>query len=293
MLTQLKKIVLKNKTENNKKKLIKMEINDMRNSAVFGLSFHGRQLVRINVVNGNKPRAIVDNDDQINGKTFCGVPIISVKEALREGIFKFYMAGRYSKIQEKQLIDLGVSKSSIFHVPRSQLALKGDQLKIRNDITKSFLESLSIVCKRKNFKVWLDTSGLLAAARNDPIGSLSDFDLLLLSGSGLTLFNELKTLRNDWLVSSNARSISSNENIQISLKSSSLFDEEIEPACIDIRGSALNSYLAKNPDLLKIHFSGSTKFFNNTFFLFPQNYENYLELLYGEDWRTPSDFYRI
>ena len=117
--------------------------------AVFGLSFHGRQLVRKYIARNEKIDAIVDNDHLKSNGHFCGIPILTLEDGLAKGIRNFLLVGRYAGQQEEQLLRSGVNPNSIHHVPRSEVAIDGADLIERDDLTSSFMKqfhkSLSIL----------------------------------------------------------------------------------------------------------------------------------------------------
>ena len=269
-----------------------MDYELLKKSAVFGLTFHGRQFVRRFIKEDLELVAILDNDPNKVGSKFCNLPIILPEASILSKIEQYFVVGRYALEHEQQLIRLGVSQNQIKYVSRSEIALKGEALIQRNQLTQSFLKTISDVCDSNNCVVWLDSSGLLAAARNEAMGGLSDVDLILSTGSMKSLANALKKVRSDWIVETNIDAKTLTDSSQLVVMSGNLTEQTLEPAIIDIRGSNLNPKLLADPRLLSVHFQEHSRELDGTSIKFPFHYETYLEVLYGPNWQVPDQFYR-
>ena len=200
------------------------------------------------------------------------------------------MIDRYVKEQEKQLLNLGISKNNIFHIPRKEISLKGKSLVNRSELTISYLKTVSKVCTSINLEIWLDASGLLTTVRKEDFGTLSDFDLLIIGKQKVsTLVNELVKARTDWIITRYNDSDNLDE-LEITLMNSKL-EEKVEPAVVDLRGLKLNPWFRKEPNLYENYFQNSPKYFENTEIKYPYKYEEYLGKLYGSSWSIQKDFY--
>jgi len=267
-----------------------MSLKDTKNFAIFGLSFGGRQFIRKCIENNLKVDGILDNDRKKDGTKFCGVPIILPEKATEIGIKNIFLIGRYVEEQKKQLFQLGYSKNNMFNVPRKDIALGGNSLLNRNKLTKIYLKTISEICVSLNIEMWLDASGLLLAARKQEFGVLSDFDLIIKGEQKASiLLKELVSARPDWIVKNHLKTQNLNES-EIIVMSSEL-EERLEPAVIDLRGPMSNPWFKKNPSLINRHFTNSSKYLEKTNIKYPNEYEEYLGILYGPDWKTPKDFY--
>lgn len=264
----------------------------IKKSAVFGLTFHGRQFVRRYVRKGLKLTVILDNDPGRDGEKFCNIPIVLPRPSILSEIEQYFVIGRYAIEHKQQLMDLGIPDNRIKHVPRSEIALKGETLIKRDGITMSYIKAISEACVSCGCSVYLDSSGLLAAARNDALGELSDVDLLIGSGSILALETALKQIKKDWIIQSNIDPLEPDDKSQIVIMSGKLMETSEEPAVIDIRAPKLNPKLLEEPKLIASHFNHFSKVFGSTSIKFPYRYEDYLEVLYGPNWKIPDQFYR-
>jgi len=267
-----------------------MNLDKINNFAVFGLSFGGRQFVRKCIEYNYKIDGIIDNDIKKNGNKFCGVPIFLPEKLSNTSIKNIFLIGRYIKEQEKQLLNLGFCKNNIFHIPRKEISLKGKSLVNRSKLTISFLNTISKVCNSINLEIWLDASGLLTVARNQDLGTLSDFDLLITGKQKIsTLTNELVKARSDWMITKYKNSDNLDE-FALTLMNSKL-EEKVEPAVVDMRGFKLNPWFKEDPNLYKNYFKNSQKYFENTKIKYPYKYKEYLAKLYGSNWNIQKDFY--
>ena len=116
----------------------------LKKSAVFGLTFHGRQFVRRFVEEDLELVAILDNDLGKVGRRFCNLPIMLPETSILYKIEQYFVVGRYALEHEQQLIKLGVSKDAIKHVSRSEIAVKGEALIQRDQLTQSFLKTITL-----------------------------------------------------------------------------------------------------------------------------------------------------
>ena len=200
------------------------------------------------------------------------------------------MIGRYVKEQEKQLLNLGISKNNIFHILRKKISLKGKSLVNRSELTISYLKTVSKVCTSINLESWLDASGLLTAVRKEDFDTFSDFESFnYWKAKVSTLINELVKARTDWIITRYKDSDNLDE-LSITLMNSKL-EEKVEPAVVDVRGLKLNPWFRKEPDLYENYFQNSSKYFENTEIKYPYKYEEYLGKLYGSSWSIQKDFY--
>ena len=140
---------------------------------------------------------------------------------------------------EQQLINLGVRKNAIKHVSRSEIALQACFKTARPNYRELFANDIE-ACDAIGCVLYLDSSGLLAAARNEALGGLSDVDLLLENGSIVELETVLKKINPNWLIQSSIDRTKPNEKSQITVMSGRHTSENSEPAIIDIRGPYLN-----------------------------------------------------
>jgi hypothetical protein len=212
--------------------------------------------------------------------------------AICEDIDQHYVVGRYASDNMQQLVDLGVLKDKIVDVPRSDIELTSEEVEKRDLVTMNYIREISKACDACGCGVYLDSSGLLAASRNEKLARLSDVDLLLASGSILELETALKRIKKDWIIHSNIDPLLPDDRSQIVIMSAELMDPFEEPAVIDIRTPNLNPKMLSDPMLLRSHFKHSSKSLEDTSIKFPHRYEDYLEVLYGTNWRKPDQFYR-
>ena len=268
-----------------------MKLNNLNNFAVFGLSFGGRQFVRKCIEYGYKIKLIIDNDKEKDGKKFCNIPILLPEKAIKKKIEIVYLIGRYIKEQKQQLLNYGFPKNKIFYVPRKDIEITGNFLNQRNKITLSYLKTISEVCTSIDIQVWLIESGLLSAARNQGLGSLSDFDLMLFGKQKTSfLLKKLINARSDWII----RNYYTSKNLDQlgTVIMSSELTEIVEPAVIDLKGLNTNPLLIKYPNLIENHFKNSFKNLEKTNIKYPNDYEKYLKILYGSNWQIPEDFFK-
>ena len=173
---------------------------------------------------------ILDNDPCKIGVSFCNLPIVLPERSTIKEIEQYFVIGRYALEHEQQLINLGVRKNAIKHVSRSEIALQGDALKQRDQITESYLRTISEACDAIGCVLYLDSSGLLAAARNEAQEDFSDVGYYWKMDPRNSKLSSRKSIQIGYSVSIDQTK--DNEKSQITVMSGSLTSENSEPAIV-------------------------------------------------------------
>ena len=282
-----------------------------KNIVIFGVGIYGRAVYRkikklpdrYNII------AFIDNDTSKNNTSFDDVSIHSPEDIKLLEYDEIFLAGRFVTEQEKQLVDeLGIDQSKIKLFKKSDLTPGPKEVKARSDSIDHFLEIFSDIAKSKQMPYWMDHSALLGIIRGEDLSRFSDVDIALISAQDAnSLWSELKkskiietfnisrTFVSEGEVSSKHMDVGTTRKV---LAESKVSVVEQEPAIIDINirtkiGEdlyyAINAKEAKTP---YSYFDGhDIATYNSIELRIPKNAEEYLELLYGENWRTPAEFF--
>jgi phosphorylcholine metabolism protein LicD len=193
-------------------------------------------------------------------------------------------------------------------IKKSDLIAEPDEMKMRSDAIDNFLLIFSKIAETNGIVYWMDHSALLGIIRGEDLARFSDVDIALISSNDAEelwrilseselsqSFDISRTFTKDNEVSSKHMKVGSLRKV---LAQSRVSIVNQEPAIIDINirtkiGDelfyAINAKEAKTPF---IYFDGyEIASYNNIKLRIPKKAEEYLELLYGPDWRTPAEFF--
>ena len=123
-----------------------------KNVIIFGVGIYGRAVYRkikklpdrYNII------AFIDNDTSKNNTNFDDVSIHSPKDIKSLEYDEIFLAGRFVKEQENQLVDeLGIDQGKIKLFKKSDLTPGPNEVKARSDSINHFLEIFSDIAKSK------------------------------------------------------------------------------------------------------------------------------------------------
>ena len=269
---------------------------------IFGLSYHGRAVYRLLDRKIYDIVGFIENDiDKIGGK-FDGKNIYHTKNINHIDFDKVIISGRNIDDMVRQLKDeFIIDKKKILVMERSDLTLNSIALEKKEKKLCEMLHYFNNLSSKENIKYWMSFSSLLALKREEEFAKFSDMDVCVMSeqiplisdllnkDSGLydITTNKYQSTTKYWKKGDvSSIIISERTNIVIS-----------EPAIIDIM--ALSKYHDKVfvPGPWGTMHSFPFSFFDgsNTISRFnidisvPVNTEEYLRLIYGENWKTPVE----
>ena len=270
---------------------------------IFGLGYYGRAIFRKLQRNPNKYTIVcfIDNDTDKHGGEFANIPILSPKKLKKIDFDKVLIAGRSIQSQIEQLENqLQIPKSKIRVLKKSEVAISGIDSLNRE---KSTLEMVEIVLKiftRNRIDYWLDYSSLLALCRKGKLSDYSDVDISLISYNAANiLWKELSSLNIPGIEISKGYDKDKSSHKIIKIKMSSVVNiEKEEPALIDIavKSRENDSYVNDIngiPTYTPVKYlSGFTiKGYHNLELRMPLHVGEYLEFVYGRDWKIPAEYW--
>lgn len=272
---------------------------------IFGVGAHGRSACRALMRLPNVELiGFIDNDQTKKNKIFLNLNVYAPSELPMLKFDKVVVVGRnIEKIRTQLLNDLNILDKKIWVMKRSEIAPSVKEKELRSNSTNKLLNRVLSIFKQHNIAYWMDASALLAIHRGIDLSSFSDVDISLInSNHANTLWEELITEEKKYVLEKvgygGSNESDKTDNIQKIVISSKTNLALGEPACIDIHVKVLhnNAYLIPyRGNFLytpEIHFSDYDIIqYNNMDLRIPIHSKKYLSLMYGDDWKTPAEYW--
>lgn len=277
-------------------------MNIAKKALIFGMSYHGRAAYRLLKNNNYIILGFLENDPDTVGNKFDNVNIYPIEALSNLEYDEIIVAGRNIDDMLRQLKEeFQINQDKVKVLGRSELQLNGIALEKKENILSEMLHFVIQQLNKNNISYWMSYSSLLALFRGEEFAKFSDIDICIMSDEIFSLSEnimETSIIYNSSFsyYKSNSRywrkgSISS---ITISEKIDNVVSE---PAAIDIVA------LSKFQDCVYVpgpfgkehcfpidYFEGSD--FISRFGLelaVPKNAEDFLCLLYGDNWVKPVE----
>jgi hypothetical protein len=280
--------------------------DDQKKILIFGVGSSGRAAFRkLNQVNENKIIGFIDNSFFANEKIFFNKIVSPPIQITSIDFDLIVISGRdINEIQDQLLNDLKIPMDKILLLSRSDLAIPGYVKNNKERAIINILKKLTNEMSANNIDYWMDYSALLALHRNEDLSDFSDVDIAINSlDSANTIFeimskqkenyNIYKTLIKQTLNYANVGDIK-----QICIQSNVDLEKE-EPAIIDIHVKFFHENKYKSPSGKFTFFTPSSCFdgyeviaYKDILLNIPLNSQEYLELIYGKNWKIPAENWR-
>jgi len=269
---------------------------------IFGLSYHGRAVYRLLDRKIYDIVGFIENDrDKIGGK-FGDANIYHINKITHIDFDKVIVAGRNIDDMIRQLKDeFNIDRGRILVMERSDLALNSSALEKKEKTLCEMLYYFINLSSKEDIEYWMSYSSLLALKRGEEFAKFSDIDICIMSEQIPLFFDVLNKESRLYDITTHKyhsdskywkkgdiSSITISERIDVVIS---------EPAAIDIIG--LSKYhdrvFVPGPfDKMYIfpysYFDGSSTISRfNIDISVPKNAEEYLRLLYGDNWKTPAE----
>jgi len=278
---------------------------------IYSLSWYSRAIYRKlkEDYKNFKVEAFVDIDKSKHGTSFDGIPILNVNSLKKLNYDLVYVGGRESHSIFQYLVKkISINKNKIFLFTKNDIRLDVSKLKKNNELIINILNEIKKISQTYSFKYWLDFSSLLALKRNQLFSEYSDTDISLTNDSDMKiLLSSLKDVQNRIDINISTKynttetdSLKEGELLKITLTNSTNIEKN-EPICIDISRKYLfqNKYCQPYQDgkLLtcdKKHFDEqSWTNIHNIEVPHPLFLEDYIQNIYGKDWRVPNNNWQV
>jgi hypothetical protein len=278
---------------------------------IYSLSWYSRAVYRklkkdyknIEVV------AFVDNDKTKQEKNFDGVPILKPSSLKKLSYDFVYIGGRESHSISQNLIqEQLIQKNKIFLFTKNDIKLEDSQLKENNKIIINILKEIKNISQTHSIKYWLDFSSLLALKRNQFFSEYSDTDISLVNDSHMKiLLSSLQHIQDKLEININTKYnkiesdfLKEGDLLKITLTNLTAIEDN-EPICIDICRKYFFQNKCFQPYPNGKFFSCDKKHFDDQDWSSIHNIqvpqplflEDYIQSIYGNDWRVPNNDWQV
>ena len=269
---------------------------------IFGMSYHGRAVYRLLDKSINNIIGFVENDINKIGNNFDNIEIFNINSINNIDFDEVIISGRNIDDMNSQLVnDFNIDPKKIRVMNRSDLTLKNKDLEKKENILSEMLHYFINLSLKADVDYWMGFSSLLALKREEKFANFSDIDICIMAEK-ISLFIDLLNKNSDlydififrYTNNSNYWKKGDVSSITISQKVDQVVSE---PAAIDIVAISRyedNVYVPGPFNKMHCfplsHFIGNnsiTRF--NINFSVPVNAEQYLKLLYGDNWKKPVE----
>ncbi len=266
---------------------------------VFGIGMSGRAIFR-HLRNRDDISLVgfIDNNPRLHGSTFAGAPIFSPTSIHSLDYDQIALAGVWIDSMLSQLRSLNVTESRIWQIPETELDYSTDD---RNRATDYLVENTFSMTKRLQIPCYMIGSSLATLFRNKSLGCVSDVDVFIVGQSaGRQLYQKLiqdagfASYQISQMIVSREDPISSRGDIERIIIQSKNTGENEEPATVDVSiASEFREYFLvrhiHNFIYIPKEMCEGTRWYPYRSFQvsIPSKAEDYLALLYGENWIIP------
>lgn len=274
--------------------------SDVCSVLIFGAGYHGRAAYRALRRDHAKWKVVgfIDNDRLKQNKHIMGSMVYSPASLSNIKFDKIILSGRDIDAFRKQLLDVcGVNEDILCVMSKTETKLTQGQLLRRSRDLSIILKQLLPMFENNNIEYWLDNSGLLSLMRGQDLAELADVDISVRREDIAKVIDMIMS-SSLWSITSTEFDRANGDYFHVVLTSNNDI-KEYEPAIVDIGCYMFDKYpgnIVRNDiDLSKIktrHFGGhDIVAYEDIVVRVPLFAEEYLETVYGGDWRTPAEIW--
>lgn len=266
---------------------------------IFGIGIAGRAIYR-QLQQKHEIVGFIENNSNLYGTLYNNIPIYAVEELKQLSYDKIAMSGVWIESMEKQLLDLNIPKDKIWLIEDSSLDFSTqDRIENTDNIVKEFAKLM----QENNISYCIEGSSLLCLLRVQNLSDVPDVDVLIKSQNDLekiwSLINENKLLKQNQLIKviyKEDRILTKKDEIDKIIIKSNSNPSQTEPTVLDINLAVdigkyyvmdyeADYYLYFNKEFV----DGKNYFdYKDMKLLIPKNAQEYVKLLYGENWKIPA-----
>ena len=266
---------------------------------IFGIGIAGRAIYR-QLQQKYEIVGFIENNSALHGTLYNTIPIYAVEELERLLFDKIAMSGVWIESMEKQLLDLNIPKDKIWLIEDSSLQFSTqDRVENTDNIVREFAQLM----EQNNISYCIEGSSLLCLLRGQNLSDVPDVDILIKSQNDLEkiwdLINKNEVLKQNQLIKviyKEDKILTKKSEIDKIIIKSNSNPSQTEPTVLDINLAVdigkyyimdyeENYYLYFNKEFV----DGKNYFdYKNMKLLIPYNPQEYVKLLYGENWKIPA-----
>lgn len=266
---------------------------------IFGIGIAGRAIYR-QLQFKHEIVGFIENNSALHGTLYNNIPIYSVEKLKQLSFDKIAMSGVWIESMEKQLLDLNIPKDKIWLIEDSSLEFSTqDRIENTDNIVKEF----ALLMQQNNISYCIEGSSLLCLLRGQNLSDVPDVDVLIKSQNDLekiwNLINENELLKQNQLIKviyKEDKILTKKGEIDKIIIKSNSNPSQTEPTVLDINLAVdigkyyvmdyeADYYLYFNKEFV----DGKNYFdYKDMKLLIPYNAQEYVKLLYGENWKIPA-----
>lgn len=266
---------------------------------IFGIGIAGRAIYR-QLQFEHEIVGFIENNKSLQGTLYNNISIYAVEELNQLSFDKIAMSGVWIESMEKQLLDLNIPKDKIWLIEDSSLEFSThDRIENTDNIVKEF----ALLMQQNNISYCIEGSSLLCLLRGQNLSDVPDVDVLIKSQNDLekiwNLINENELLKQNQLIKviyKEDRILTKKDEIDKIIIKSNSNPSQTEPTVLDINLAVdigkyyimdyeADYYLYFNKEFV----DGKNYFdYKDMKLLIPNNAQEYVKLLYGENWKIPA-----
>lgn len=266
---------------------------------IFGIGIAGRAIYR-QLQFEHEIVGFIENNKNLHGTLYNNISIYAVEELKQLSFDKIAMSGVWIESMEKQLLDLNIPKDKIWLIEDSSLQFSTqDRIENTDNIVKEF----ALLMQQNNIEYCIEGSSLLCLLRGQNLSDVPDVDVLIKSQHDLqkiwNLISENELLKQNQLIKviyKEDKILTKRDEIDKIIIKSNSNPSQTEPTVLDINLAVdigkyyimdyeADYYLYFNKEFV----DGKNYFdYKDMKLLIPNNAQEYVKLLYGENWKIPA-----
>ena len=267
---------------------------------IFGVGVAGRALYRKLKAESYEIIGFLDNNPNLKNTFYGDVKIFDVNDIKLLKFDKIVISGIWVKSMLQQLKHLNVHDKNILHIKDSVMNFSSSS---RVETTDYIMKSISNICKNKKMNSYIIGSSLATLFRGKDLSCVADVDIFLCSQEDAKLFlttinnsPQFEKLQIDTVLYSQDDLLAKKGAVRKIVISSNVNIVEEEASIIDVSiANPLNEqYMVRhNENYIRVpkNLCEGTRYFKykNLELQIPNLAEEYLCLLYGENWIIPPE----
>tara|TARA_B100000941_G_C28501392_1_gene554457 strand:- start:578 stop:1459 length:882 start_codon:yes stop_codon:yes gene_type:complete len=270
---------------------------------IFGSGYHGRLALRKLISKSKKSKVFfIDNDKTKHDKTCLGKKIFPVSKIKTLNFDKLVMCGRNIQEQISQLKEYNIPLKKFVFFGKSEIRPNKSLINKRSKIFYVMLKELITKFQSMNIDYCMDYSGLLPLMRNEKYGELSDIEIsfnLNHLDKVIKVLNKNKTFQTKYIFIKKKKFIlKRGKKFNRIVLFSKYRNKDIELPHIDLiikkinKNNTFNMFL-ENKFSIKYWRDKTYKSSKGVNLKIPKYYEEYLNKLYGKNWRKKTEHWGL
>jgi hypothetical protein len=264
---------------------------------IFGIGVAGRAIYR-QIKSTHNVIGFIDNNKKLDGTKYDEKVIYHPKRLSNIEFDKIVMSGVWVESMLKQLEELGIPKSKILHIPDNSIDFSSDK---RVETTDDIMRNVSDVCKNLKINSYVIGSSLATLFRDKDLSCVADVDLFLTSQDDAKVFYKAISNNKDFqnyeitnVLYTQDEILANKGDIKKVIITSKVLKSEEEASIVDVSIADFfdDKYMVRHGENYiyipkALCYGERYHNYKNMQLQIPFLAEDYLSLLYGENWIVP------